>query len=241
MVLDRFFIKIAIKKYWLFSARYTYNQSMNIRDYSLSDQLLIQLGQRLQYWFAKPQSAVRKSPGDSYVERPLSTRQRRHSAGLMRINHAGEVCAQALYEGQALTAKNAKIRYAMQEAAAEEVDHLAWCFARLDALGSHVSYANPLWYVGAFSLGVIAGFCGDRWSLGFLAETERQVSAHIAEHLMQLPANDLKSRAILTQMKADEEAHATLAVEQGAYALPVPIKIGMRLASKVMVKVAYYL
>lgn len=213
---------------------------MNHRHYSLGDQLLIQLNQRLEYWFGKPQSAERSSPAEPYNERSLSDRQKRHSAGLMRVNHTGEVCAQALYEGQALTAKNLEVKKTMQKAAKEEIDHLAWCYDRLSALDSHASYLNPIWYAGAFSMGVLAGVFGDKWSLGFLAETERQVVAHIENHLKELPVNDLKSRAVLKKMKIDEGEHATMAVENGAAELPDWVKQGMRWMSRVMTKTAYW-
>lgn len=214
---------------------------MNMRRYSLTDQLLITFNERLQYLFGSPQHALRESPGEGCVERPLSDEQRKRSAALMRINHTGEVCAQALYEGQALTARNHEIKQTMQGAAQEEVDHLAWCFGRLNALESHVSYLNPVFYLGAFSMGVLAGALGDRWSLGFLAETERQVVAHIENHLKKLPVNDQKSRAILSQMKIDEGEHATMAVQNGASELPGWVKVGMRLMSTVMTKTVYWI
>lgn len=213
---------------------------MNVRHYSFADQLLIQFNQRLQYLFGMPQDAVRTSPAEACQERPLSKEQKRHSAGLMRVNHSGEVCAQALYEGQALTARSFSVKQNMQKAAQEEVDHLAWCFDRLNALDSHVSYLNPIWYAGSFSIGVLAGVLGDQWSLGFLAETERQVVAHIEKHLKQLPVNDQKSSAVLKQMKIDEGEHATMAVQNGAAELPVWVKTGMRWMSRVMTKTAYW-
>ncbi len=213
---------------------------MNTRFYSMGDQLLIQLNQRLQYLFGRPQNTTRPSPGDCCAERPLSDQQKHRSANLIRVNHAGEVCAQALYEGQAWAARSLQVKESMEQAAAEEVDHLAWCFDRLEQLDSHVSYLNPIWYFGAFSLGMLAGRLGDQWSLGFLAETERQVEAHIESHLTKLPVNDLKSRAILKQMKVDEGEHATMAVQYGAADLPGWVKTGMKLMSKVMTKTAYW-
>jgi len=214
---------------------------MNPRNYSLLDRVLIQADQKIQYLFGQPHAISRPNPADEYAERPLSEKQREKSGALMRVNHTGEVCAQALYEGQALTARNHQIKYSMQKAAQEEVDHLAWCSERLNELDSHVSYLNPLWYAGSFSIGLAAGLLGDPWSLGFLAETERQVAAHIENHLKQLPVNDQKSHAILKQMKIDESEHATMAVQSGAIELPKPVKRLMRLMSKVMTKTAYWI
>jgi ubiquinone biosynthesis monooxygenase Coq7 len=159
----------------------------------------------------------------------------------MRVNHAGEVSAQALYQGQGLTARDPAVREAMAEAADEEVDHLAWCEERLDELRSHTSYLNPFWYLGSFSIGACAGLCGDRWSLGFVAETERQVVRHLESHLQQLPAADERSRRILAQMQEDEARHATTALEAGGAELPRPIRSLMQLCSRVMTTTAYYL
>lgn len=166
-------------------------------------------------------------------------KEKKHSAGLMRVNHTGEVCAQALYKGQAMTARSETIREQMQHSAREEEDHLAWCQQRLNELNSHTSYLNPLWYGGSLALGVVAGLAGDKWSLGFVAETERQVTKHLEEHLEQLPADDLESRRIVTQMRIDEQKHAHIACEAGAAELPQPIKLGMRLMSKIMTTITY--
>jgi len=152
----------------------------------------------------------------------------------MRVNHVGEVCAQALYSGQALTAKNETVRVELEQAAREETDHLAWCEARINELGGRKSLLNPLWYGGAFGIGVAAGLLGDKWNLGFLAETERQVEAHLDGHLQQLPAADSRSRAVVEQMKADEARHAQTAVDHGGAPLPAPVQLAMRLAADVM-------
>jgi ubiquinone biosynthesis monooxygenase Coq7 len=157
----------------------------------------------------------------------------------MRINHVGEVCAQALYQGQATTARLDTVRDKMERAAQEENDHLAWCEQRLEELDSHKSYMNPLWYAGSFAIGAAAGMAGDKWSLGFVVETERQVVRHLEKHLGRLPAQDEKSRAILEQMKVDEAHHATTALQAGGAELPAPIKTAMRISSKLMTTLAY--
>jgi ubiquinone biosynthesis monooxygenase Coq7 len=162
-------------------------------------------------------------------------------AGLLRVDHAGEVCAQALYQGQALTARRADVRSRLEQAAREENDHLAWCGRRLEELGSHRSLLNPLWYAGSFAIGALAGLAGDRWSLGFLAETERQVVRHLDGHLADLPPDDMKSRAILEQMREDEGRHATTAVDAGAAELPGAVKGLMAGVSRVLTAVAYRL
>ena len=171
----------------------------------------------------------------------LSAQQRRHSAALMRVNHTGEVCAQALYQGQELTAKLPEVRHEMAQAAAEEIDHLAWCEQRIEALGGHVSRLNPLWYGLSFGLGASAGLISDKVSLGFVAATEEQVCAHLREHLEKLPKGDLESRAIVEQMLEEEEKHGRNALEAGGYNLPKPIKGLMALTSKVMTKTSYHL
>jgi ubiquinone biosynthesis monooxygenase Coq7 len=158
----------------------------------------------------------------------------------MRVNHAGEISAQALYQAQALTARSAATRTSMKQAAEEENDHLAWCAQRLEELGGHISHLSSIWYLGSFAIGTLAGLAGDKWSLGFLAETEEQVVRHLEAHLENLPSEDHKSRKIVSQMRADESEHATMAVEIGAVALPKPIKKMMALFSKVMTKTAYW-
>ena len=183
----------------------------------------------------------RPNPAKGLNEAELDDEQRRHIAGLIRVDHVGEICAQALYQGQALTAHDEKTREHMLKAAAEEADHLAWCDERLQQLGSHTSRLNPLWYAGSFAIGAAAGIAGRGWNLGFVVETERQVEAHLDEHLGQLPENDQRSRIILEQMKADEIRHADHALRAGGKVLPGIVKEGMRLASRVMTMTAYWI
>jgi ubiquinone biosynthesis monooxygenase Coq7 len=185
--------------------------------------------------------STRPFPDDGVSEQPLSAQEKKHAAALMRINHCGEVCAQALYNGQALTARNPETVAALKQASQEETEHLAWCEKRIQQLGSHTSLLNPLWYTGSFALGALAGALGDKWNLGFLAETEKQVGRHLEHHLTILPQQDEKSRAILQQMKTDEAHHAETAVALGGAELPVPIKGMMHLMSKVMTKTTYHL
>lgn len=184
-------------------------------------------------------SSRRAYPDAGVEDAELSEVEKRHVAGLMRVNHSGEVCAQALYQGQALTARNPEAARALIEASEEETEHLAWCEKRLHELGSHKSFLNPLWYAGSFTLGALAGALGDKWNLGFLAETERQVEGHLNGHLAELPARDVKSRAIVEQMKADEVKHAETAVAHGGAPLPTPVKRAMQLTSKVLTFAAY--
>src|SRR6476620_11684360 len=178
--------------------------------------------------------AMRANPADHHADLVLDDAERRHAAGLMRINHVGEVCAQALYVGQASVARDARTRDHLLHAAQEETDHLAWCAERLRELDSRPSLLNPLWYGGSFAIGALAGLRGDGWNLGFVVETERQVEAHLDEHLQQLPPADGRSRAVLEVMKADEARHADNALAQGARTLPPPIPTLMALASKLM-------
>jgi 3-demethoxyubiquinol 3-hydroxylase len=185
--------------------------------------------------------AARPRPDAALDEPALDDASKIHAAALMRVNHVGEVCAQALYSGQALTSRNPHIVKALEHAAAEETDHLAWCEARIDELGGRKSLLNPLWYAGSFTLGAIAGALGDKWNLGFLAETENQVSAHLQNHLQQLNETDIKTRTIVQQMQQDEIGHAAEATQLGANALSAPVKIGMKFASKIMTKTAYYI
>jgi ubiquinone biosynthesis monooxygenase Coq7 len=159
----------------------------------------------------------------------------------MRINHTGEVCAQALYQGQALTAQDAKVQQSLNHAACEETEHLAWTEQRIAELGGRKSLLNPLWYGGSFFIGIAAGMLGDKWNLGFLAETERQVESHLAKHLQSLPSQDKKSRAIVAQMQIDEGGHATSAMSHGGIDLPTPVRLVMKLGSKVMTKTTYWI
>jgi ubiquinone biosynthesis monooxygenase Coq7 len=171
----------------------------------------------------------------------MTEEQRRLSASLMRVNHSGEICAQALYQGQALTARNPRAKAALEQAAREETEHLAWTEGRIEELGGRKSLLNPVWYAGSFALGALAGLAGDRWNLGFLAETERQVVTHLEGHLGRLPEEDARSRAIVEKMKEDEARHATSAVGHGAAELPEPAKAAMRLSSKVMTETAFWI
>lgn len=212
---------------------------MNTRQYSPFDRLLIHLDESIRTVFA-PATPTRANPAEGVVPAELSAQECRKSAALMRVNHAGEISAQALYHAQALTAKSPSVAHAMQQAAIEENDHLAWCAQRVQELESHTSFLNPLWYIGAFTMGVCAGLAGDKWNLGFLAETERQVVDHLDQHLERLPQADKKSQQILMQMREDEAHHATTACTAGAAELPLPIKVLMRGFSKVMTRVAYW-
>jgi len=206
----------------------------------IPDSLILNFDKALRTVFTTAVSR-RPYPDAGLEEAGLSEAEKRHAAGLMRINHSGEVCAQALYQGQALTAKNPEAARALVEASEEETEHLAWCEKRLDELGSRKSFLNPLWYAGSFGLGVLAGALGDKWNLGFLAETERQVEGHLNEHLSQLPEQDAKSRAVVEQMKTDEIKHAETALAHGGAELPMPVKVAMKLSSKVLTRTAYYL
>jgi len=213
---------------------------MNQRQYSTTDQFLSILDTGLRS-FAGENHAARQNPGKQATDKPLSTSEQQLSGRLMRINHAGEVAAQGLYQGQALTAALPEVREQMQQAAQEESDHLAWCAHRTRELDTHTSLLDPLWYTGSVIIGATAGYIGDKWSLGFVAETERQVVNHLNEHLGRLPENDDKSRAILEQMKIDEQHHATLATDAGGAELPQPVRYLMKLASKIMTKSAFWL
>jgi len=188
--------------------------------------------------FARPH-ASRPAPPATQPPAALSEAERREAGALMRVNHVGEVCAQALYTAQAAVARDAALRERLLEAAHEETDHLAWTRQRLDELGARPSLLSPLWYAGAFGLGLVAGRLGDPWSLGFVAETERQVEAHLDRHLDRLPPGDTASRAVVAQMKVDEARHAAQAVDAGAAELPAPAKALMRMAARVMTTIAH--
>ncbi|MBL3528727.1 MAG: 2-polyprenyl-3-methyl-6-methoxy-1,4-benzoquinone monooxygenase [gamma proteobacterium endosymbiont of Lamellibrachia anaximandri] len=214
---------------------------MRQRNYSPADNLLIGIDQALRTLFGRPQVTERSNPAQNIAEAEMSDRERDETARLMRINHTGEVCAQALYQGQALTAKLPDVRESMERAAQEENDHLAWCERRLQELDNRKSLLNPLWFAGSFVMGAAAGLAGDKWSLGFVAETEHQVEAHLNNHLNRLPPQDEKNRAILEQMKEDEIHHATVALEAGGAELPEPVKQAMKFTSKLMTKSVWYL
>lgn len=210
------------------------------RHYSPLDRLLIEAQHALGTSLG-PARAERDNPAGALRDPALDDSDRRHAAGLMRINHTGEVCAQALYVGQAAVARDATTRAQLEHAAQEETDHLAWCAERLQELGSRPSLFNPLFYAGSYAIGLAAGLRGDGWNLGFVVETERQVEAHLDEHLGSLPAGDQRSRAIIRTMKADEARHADNAEQAGARVLPQPIPRLMALSSKLMKLVAYRL
>ncbi len=214
---------------------------MTARTCTPFDQLLGGLDQALRTVFGPSPEAQRPSPAAAIPETDLDAAQRELAARLMRINHAGEICAQALYQGQALTAQLPNVRDKMEQAAVEENDHLAWTAERLRELGSHTSCLNPLWYAGSFVIGATAGLAGDKWSLGFVTETERQVVKHLDGHLERLSPSDKKSRVILEQMREDEGRHATVALEAGAAPLPSVIRRLMQITSKVLTTTAYRL
>lgn len=203
------------------------------------DSLIVEFDKGLRTLFARPAS-VRSHPDAGVPESDLSEVERKRAAALMRINHTGEVCAQALYQGQALTARDPAVQHKLQVAAQEETEHLAWTSRRISELGGRVSILNPFWYSASLAMGAAAGLLGDRWNLGFLAETERQVGAHLQSHLAQLPEQDAKSRAVVQQMLDDETRHADMAEEMGGMPLPSPVMAAMRLSSKVMTRTTYW-
>ncbi|MDP1601800.1 MAG: 2-polyprenyl-3-methyl-6-methoxy-1,4-benzoquinone monooxygenase [Legionella sp.] len=212
-----------------------------MRDLNFLDHLLNNVDLAIRTMVPPENRASKRSfPGEQLVDEPLDIAQKKHVAGLMRVNHAGEVCAQALYQGQALTAKLTTIKQQMMDAAEEENDHLAWCEQRLRDLDSYTSRLNPFWYFGSLMIGSVAGLLGDRVSLGFVAETEQQVSAHLQNHLKNLPPQDKKTRVILEQMQEDESHHALVAKDAGGVALPIFIRKLMTGVSKLMTKTSYY-
>ena len=206
---------------------------------TLVDRLIVGFDKGLRTVFAAA-DARRPTPGNSAQLPTLSAEEKLEAARLMRVNHSGEVCAQALYQGQALTARNPVIQEALQAAANEEVDHLAWCETRLTELGGRKSALNPFWYGASFAFGAASGLLGDRWNLAFLVETERQVEGHLTGHLERLPGSDQRTRAIVEQMKMDEASHAQTATAHGAAELPLPIRLAMKLTSRVMTRTAYW-
>lgn len=205
----------------------------------IADRFVVEFDKALRTVFAEA-STTRELPGRNLSEAVLSADEKALAGALMRVNHVGEVCAQALYQGQALSSRNPGIRQALEKAANEETEHLAWTERRIGELNARKSLLNPLWYFGALSMGVLAGRLGDAWNLGFLAETERQVEAHLDRHLETLPAQDMKSRAIVAQMRLDEISHAETAMALGARELPPPAKLAMKLVARVMTRTAYY-
>ena len=207
--------------------------------FALLDKCLIQFDQALRTCVPGSNQAKRVSPAETINENDFSAEERKHIAGLMRINHTGEVCAQALYQGQAVTARLLDVRESMAHAAEEEIDHLSWCEERLDQLNSHPSILNPLWYALSYGVGALAGIAGDRWSLGFVAETEEQVCEHLEDHLEKIPEQDNKSKAILEQMIIDEKQHGESARDAGGAELPLPVRQAMTFMSQVMKKTTY--
>lgn len=212
----------------------------NKPEYSLFDKLIIGFDQALRTLSNHADASGEAYPAENTPEQDMSEKERKHAAGLMRVNHAGEVCAQALYHGQAAGSRTLSVQENMQHAALEEGDHLNWCKRRLDELGSHTSYLNPLWYVGSFCIGMTAGMVGDKWSLGFVSETETQVIKHLTGHMAILPQQDERSYNVLKRMEADEARHRDMAIAHGAHDLPKMIKGVMALTSKIMVTSAYY-
>lgn len=203
------------------------------------DRVIVEIDHALRTLLA-PARSVRATPGADCSDVVFNDRQRRHVIGLMRVNHCGEICAQALYQGQSLTSRNPATAEALRVAANEETEHLAWTECRIVELGGRKSVLNPMLYIGSLSFGLAAGVLGDKWNLGFLAETERQVEAHLDGHLLALPNEDRRSRAIVDQMRLDEIEHAEMAIRHGAAKLPLAVKVAMKLAAKVMTKAAYY-
>ncbi len=209
------------------------------RHYTKLDQIIASMDEALRISTGDAPAPSRENPAGDIPPVDLNDEERRHVAGLMRINHSGEVCAQALYAGQAATARYDETREAMQQAADDEIDHLAWCSERLKELDSEPSILNPLWYAGSFAIGALAGIVGDAWSLGFVKETENQVEAHLEDHLERLPEGDERSQAILDQMKTDEARHAEMAEDAGAKDLPKPIQSAMAFTAGIMKTLAY--
>ena len=209
------------------------------RSYTPIDRFIIGIDNALRVTSGQSTDATRENPANQVPEVVMDDDQRRHAAGLMRINHAGEVCAQALYAGQSVTARNPEVQAEMQQAASEEIDHLNWCAERLDELESRPSLLDPFWYAGSFAIGAAVGLTGDGWSLGFLKETENQVEAHLEGHIEKLPPEDGRSRAILDQMKIDEAKYAQMAQDSGAFDLPLPLRALMKLTASGMKAIAY--
>lgn len=204
------------------------------------DKFIVEFDKGLRTLLGKARS-TRPFPDADLPEAALSDIEKKQAAALMRVNHSGEICAQALYQGQALTARDPAVQSQLQQAAQEETEHLAWTARRVHDLGGRLSLLNPLWYGGSLAIGAVAGLLGDKWNLGFLAETERQVGTHLQSHLARLPQQDEKSRAVVSQMYADETRHADKAAQLGGAELPVPVKMAMQASSRVMTKTAYWI
>ncbi len=204
------------------------------------DRFIVEFDKGLRTLFSQAHS-VRPYPDAEVMEASMSEEEKKQSAALMRVNHSGEICAQALYQGQALTARDPEVQQKLQHAAQEETEHLAWTAHRVQELGGHLSALNPFWYTGSLAIGAFAGLLGDKWNLGFLSETEQQVGGHLQSHLSKLPVQDEKSRAIVAQMYTDEIGHADMAVELGGVELPKPVQMLMKLNGKVMTGAAYHI
>ena len=204
------------------------------------DHLIVEFDKGVRTLFSEAHS-TRAYPDANIPETPMDEAERNKAAALMRVNHSGEICAQALYQGQALTARDPAVQKQLQQAAQEETEHLAWTARRVHELGGHLSILNPLWYIGSLAIGAVAGLIGDKWNLGFLAETERQVGEHLQRHLERLPHKDEKSRAIVGQMYTDETAHADMASSLGGADLPLPVQAAMKLNSRVMTGTSYWI
>lgn len=202
------------------------------------DRFIIEFDKGLQTLFSEARS-IRSYPDAHLPDGVMDDAEKKHAAALMRVNHSGEICAQALYQGQALTARDPVVQQKLQQAAQEETEHLAWTSKRVHELGGHLSVLNPFWYTGSLALGAVAGLLGDKWNLGFLAETEKQVGAHLQSHLEKLPPQDEKSRAIVVQMYQDETNHADMATALGGAELPLPVQLAMKLNAKLMTTVTY--
>ena len=203
------------------------------------DDLIVEFDKGLRTLLA-PARTSRPLPGKSLAEAEMGEEEKRLAVALMRVNHSGEICAQALYQGQALTARQPEIQQALKQAASEETEHLNWCESRINDLGGRKSLLNPAWYTGSLAIGALVGVLGDKWNLGFLAETERQVGSHLQSHLASLPQQDEKSRAVVQQMYVDETQHSDMAVKLGGAELPLPVKLAMRFSGKVMTRTAYW-
>ena len=227
-------------EYTVVRRRFAILGRMEKRQLTPLDRLLASANNALRTVAAPAGRSARSNPARNIIDAELSDAQKRHAAGLMRVNHAGEIAAQALYQGHAAVARDTEIEAQMQHAADEELDHLAWCEERITELGEDVSKLSPVWYAGAFAIGAASGILGDKWSLGFIAETERQVCEHLDSHLEGLPPEDAKSRAIVEQMRDEELEHGQNAIEAGAAELPKPVKRLMQMTAKVMTKTAYW-
>lgn len=204
------------------------------------DSLIIKFDKSLRTLFSEAQS-IRPFPDAGLPDAVLDENEIKRAAALMRVNHSGEICAQALYQGQALTARDPVVQEELQQTANEETEHLAWTSRRVHELGGHLSLLNPLWYCNSLAIGALAGLLGDKWNLGFMAETERQVGAHLQSHLEKLPEQDIKSRTVVQQMLSDEARHGDMAVQLGGAELPLPIKFAMQVSAKVMTQTAYWI